>query len=280
MNDHFSELRKGRHSNKHLQNSYNKYGESVFKTDVLKTFSNSEISSKELRDVETKYIGLFDSSNPEYGYNIEAVGAGTTSASFTEERKRKISESNKGRIAHNKGIPMSNLQKELLKKVDSEKFGKSILVFDRIGNLLYEFRTVRETFRSLGIPRNCITEICNGRGGHYRNYIFRYKNSIDPGRNHFLRTTKHNISYSSPFYFLVEDSKGDRKIFLNKKDVEIFIGIPNKYKKLQEEFKNLLKKEEEDFIEIKNFRIRFIYALSNSNIANEVRQSGLVPEVI
>jgi predicted GIY-YIG superfamily endonuclease len=280
VNGHFSSLRSNKHENKHLQYSFNKYGESAFRADILKTFSKNEITQRELRNVETKYISKYNSNDSSFGYNISSVGIGTTLKEFTEERKRKISEANRGRVAHNKGVPMEDSQKKLLIKVNSEKFGKSILVYDRIGNLINEFDSVRETYRTLRIPRNQITEICRGKSGHYHNLIFRYKGGDMFDRQHYINLFGCNISYSGPFYFLVENqSSSERKIFLNKRKVEIYIGLPNKDKKFQKEFKNLLSKSDEDFIVIKNYKIRFIYALSDSNIANEVRQSGLVPEV-
>lgn len=67
--DHKYNLRKGRHSNKHLQSSYNKYGVQNFKFEVLK-----ECSVDELDDLEKEFIKKFDSTNNEKGYNLEHGG--------------------------------------------------------------------------------------------------------------------------------------------------------------------------------------------------------------
>jgi group I intron endonuclease len=87
VNGHFSSLRSNKHENKHLQYSFNKYGESAFRADILKTFSKNEITQRELRNVETKYISKYNSNDSSFGYNISSVGIGTTLKEFTEERK-------------------------------------------------------------------------------------------------------------------------------------------------------------------------------------------------
>ena len=176
---------------------------------------------------------------------------------------------------------MSNKQKRLLKEINSKKFGKEVLVYNMIGNLVYEFQTIHETSRVLGIPRSAISSMCVGNSGRYHNYILRFKGEKDPGRSHFIKKSK-NISYKGPFYFYIENITNpiDRKIFINKVSIERYIGLYNRDKKFQKGFKELLTKTDDDFIILKNYKIRFIYALSNSNIAKEVRQSGLVPEVI
>jgi group I intron endonuclease len=52
--DHFSRLRNNSHKNKHLQDSFNKYGEVNFQIDILEEFEN--ITAEELLDKEQEYL--------------------------------------------------------------------------------------------------------------------------------------------------------------------------------------------------------------------------------
>jgi len=78
---HLSTLRKGVHRNKHLQNSYNKYGESVFKFKILEVCSPEDC-------IEREQVWL-DLINPEY--NIRRVAGSSLGVKFSDETKRKLS---------------------------------------------------------------------------------------------------------------------------------------------------------------------------------------------
>ena len=128
--EHKRNLRLGQHDNKHLQSSWNKYTEDNFKFEIVEEIpiiEDEEKNNRNLRNIETEYIQKYKTYLPEYGYNFIPGGIGTQGLVCSEDKKKKISEANKGRTAYNLGIPMSEEQKELLRKVNSEKYGKSFL---------------------------------------------------------------------------------------------------------------------------------------------------------
>ena len=106
---HFSYLRNNTHTNKHLQASFNIFGEHNFKFEILtKCFDIYDLSIK-----EKYYIELYKSNDSEYGYNFTDGGECKFSVSaetrlklslankdrpLTQEHKDKISSSNIGRI--------------------------------------------------------------------------------------------------------------------------------------------------------------------------------------
>jgi group I intron endonuclease len=63
--DHLTELRQNCHSNPRLQNSWNTYGESSFKFEVLE-----EASEEELLNLEQWWIDKTDCCNREIGFNL------------------------------------------------------------------------------------------------------------------------------------------------------------------------------------------------------------------
>lgn len=272
LNDHFSELRNGNHYNKHLQYAFNKYKENNFKAFVVKTFSTNEITEKDLRNIETTYIQTYKTYDPKIGYNISRVGKGTSSEEFTEERKHKISISNKGKIPPNKGIPMSKEQRELLTKINVEKRGKPILMYDIFGDFIKRYESISEAAKDNNTNKNNISRVCHGKSGIYKNKIFRFEGTYDFGEKYFLNKYTKNISYDTPFYFEIKNLiTGEIYKCVGKRDLEIHLKIPNRDKKLQKLVKFLYSREKDEII-YKNCSIKFNYALSNRDITKELRQ--------
>lgn len=87
---HKGKLKRNKHSNIYLQNSFNKYGEANFHFVVLETVS--EI--KNLLKREQFYINFYNSCDRNLGYNIILDAERRT---HSEETKRKISMKNKGK---------------------------------------------------------------------------------------------------------------------------------------------------------------------------------------
>lgn len=88
---HKWKLGNGTHDNRHLQNAWNKYGESVFEFSVVETMDDYD--NDKLDSLEIKYIQMYRNENR--CYNIADGGGGTSGMVITEEHKRKISEKNR-----------------------------------------------------------------------------------------------------------------------------------------------------------------------------------------
>ena len=72
--EHLNKLKNKTHHNLHLQNSFNKYGEDNF---VFKTIKRN-IPKSQLNSLEQRYIKVFKSSNPKFGYNLTNGGESNT----------------------------------------------------------------------------------------------------------------------------------------------------------------------------------------------------------
>ncbi len=100
---HLYKLRKNKHENNHLQNSFNKYGEKNFIFSII-----IECDKEKRGEEEEKFIELYNSINRKFGYNIcskfnnKIVSEETKKKlSFrarnrTKEHQKKLSESKKG----------------------------------------------------------------------------------------------------------------------------------------------------------------------------------------
>lgn len=87
---HKSELNRNIHNNKHLQSAWNKYGESAFEFIVL-----IECTEDELDNNEIKFIKLYRATDKQHGYCD--MDGGKKHRHHSEETKRKCGEKNIGR---------------------------------------------------------------------------------------------------------------------------------------------------------------------------------------
>lgn len=121
--NHKKELKDRRHKNYYLTADYEKYGD-VFK------YERIELCNKELLIEREHYWAiLLNTHNKEYGYNIQETGlnrsSGMKGRKHSEETKKKISESRKGKL---RGIDNPSygkpLSQEHRKKISDKLMGR------------------------------------------------------------------------------------------------------------------------------------------------------------
>lgn len=164
-NCHMYDLRHNRHNNLHLQRAYNQ------NPDAFEFLIVFECKPEELDVAEESCIKLFDTCNPEKGYNIEHKPRGTGKVS--EETKRKLSAINKGRDnGHMKGRVLSDEWRQHLSEAQPHK--RSIICIETAQVFDSAFDASRET----GVSRNHIVSCCTGHrktiGGYHWAYYDDY----------------------------------------------------------------------------------------------------------
>mgnify|MGYP002769088071 FL=1 len=107
-------------NNKHFYNAINKYGWDNIEHEIL--FNN--LTEEEAKLMEQMYIALYDTTNSKHGYNHTLGGDGTLGHKVTEETRRKISQSQIGRAAWNKGKKGMNLSEEHRLKISKKIKGR------------------------------------------------------------------------------------------------------------------------------------------------------------
>jgi group I intron endonuclease len=128
---HLSQLRGKYHSNKHLQNAFNKYGEADM---VFEAILYCDL--EDLLFLEEEQIKKHDSYNN--GYNlVETPTQGNRGMKMSAEVKQKLSISAKKR-----GRNSGSFTKEQVKQMRQKFFDG-----ERIGNLAEEFKSNRKTIR-------------------------------------------------------------------------------------------------------------------------------------
>lgn len=89
---HDWKLRNNTHDNQHLQNAYNKYGESAFEFIIVESIGDSK-DSERLNDLEKKYIDHYKSIG--LCYNILDGGGGRPGCPMSDRAKKIVGEKNR-----------------------------------------------------------------------------------------------------------------------------------------------------------------------------------------
>ena len=135
---HFSQLNKNKHSNPHLQFSYNKYGKENFKYEIV-LFCKDE----ELLEAEQWFI---DNMKPSYNIRNKCVST-------------------------QKGIIWSKKSKEKLSK---SKTKGPIYEYDLNGNFVKEWESVKEICTVLKYTASVVRYVLQGKINKCKNSIFTY----------------------------------------------------------------------------------------------------------
>jgi len=161
---HKSNLKKNKHTNKHLQRSWNKHGEENFKFEVLEY-----CEPLKCMEIEQYYI---DTLNPEF--NICKRVEGRIGCKLSKEQIERLRVINTGRPAWNKGKPfpketrkrMSESRKLGLKNgtVKSWNKGRSFPskgpVYCSNGKI---YKSVRDAAKDLKVKPNTIVKACTDK---------------------------------------------------------------------------------------------------------------------
>jgi len=164
--NHYYKLRNNKHHNKHLQNSYNKYGD-VFKFEIIEY-----CSSENLVEREQYYI---DTLNPDYNILKEAFSS--LGYKHTEKCKRKMSLNRKGKQNSLGRILSEETKNKIGKKIKesghtliiNENRKIPIVQLDKNYNFIKEFKSSIEASAELNLYDTNIRSCCRQESG-FRKY--------------------------------------------------------------------------------------------------------------
>lgn len=184
--EHYSQLKKGKHGNLHLQNSFNKYGENTFQFVILEYCDKENCIL-----IEQKYINNLKPTfniNPNSGSSlgvkhreetIDKIRKSKLGGKHTEETKNKIKEGlqklkDNGWVgSHRK---RTEEEKEKMRNHPSViKKLKPILQFTLDGELLKEWSGSNEIMRELGYHAIHISRCCNNKRKTAYGFYWKFK---------------------------------------------------------------------------------------------------------
>jgi len=163
---HFWMLRKGIHDNNHLQNSYNKHGDSSFIFEILEYCSSEELILK-----ENYYISKYKSNTLDFGFNLATVNNFRRNT-FNDEVKVKLSKHNLNKNKNFSKYSLTNMLTNEIFIFDSLVDGANYLI--KNGFAKGKPRNVRMCIS------NCLrgVKLDNGHKGSIRKTCYKHKFEI------------------------------------------------------------------------------------------------------
>lgn len=191
---HKNKLREGTHNNSHLQSAWNLYGEYAFSFTVVEYCPISDLNDKEVF-----WIKHFNTFSPK-GYNMTLGGDGNRGYLWSDDAKRRLSESAKQRTSHYwQGKHLTEAHKEKLReaaqnrseehkrkigeasrRVMSDPTIKQKMILHQNNRAVYcseldkTFYSIAEAARQTGLSGGNISKVCRGvikkTGGYHFNF--------------------------------------------------------------------------------------------------------------
>ena len=164
---------------------WNDIQNSDWNTDWVHEILGQFEDKQEALNVEEMFIWLFDSTND--GYNTSSYGGSSykrtdetkrkisesrIGITFSEEHKKKISESLSGEKSPNFG---KHLSEETKRKMSENRPSKAVIQLSKDGEFIAEYQSIIEAERHTGCYHGNICACCKGRLKSCGRYIWKYK---------------------------------------------------------------------------------------------------------
>lgn len=136
-----------------------------------------EVATKEEMDYLEKYlIAYFNTTNPEFGYNVTKGGEGVSDFKHSEESKAKMAAAKIGKASWNKGkeTPNEVKEKQSIAKLGKPNISLQVAVIASNNNGEQLFVSVREAADKLGIAHQNISKCLKGDRKTAGGYKWRY----------------------------------------------------------------------------------------------------------
>lgn len=264
-NAHFNNLRKNKHENKRLQNSWNTYGKDNFEYFIL-CYIENEV---ELRHIEYLYIQLFNSLNRDIGFNISEntntcvlSGENSHRAKLTNNQVKEIkkllfiNELSQPEIARLYNVKISTIEnikhiKAWAKVIIPECTNEELKNIPSKGNKILEDKNIKEIKQMLYNKKTCakIANIFNV-GESTINYIKsgkRYSNiNINEATNEEIKNIKNKPKFDNIAKQSISNANKGKKHWLGKnhsQETKDKISIANTGKIHTEETKKIWSKQ-------------------------------------
>lgn len=159
---HVTKLNKGGHINAHLQNAWNKYGESEFEWSVLEDVEYTEDKTEMKRRLLDREQYWIDKLNPEY--NILRTAGSLLGFHHSEETKAQIS-------AHTKGVKKSEEHAKHIREGQKgrpcrpgeyERLVTTLAKYRHVAHITpiivdgQEFESLKAAAKHFGLKYNCV----------------------------------------------------------------------------------------------------------------------------
>ena len=185
--EHFLDLEKNQHSNKHLQNAFNKYGKKSFVFEILAKCPQEYIIKLEqwfLDNTKNKYNILEKAGNSlGYKFSEEVIKTRvkTRKQNLVSNGTYKHLDRTKIQIGNSlrgKEINYKDYEQTCINRRKASTTKKPIIQYDLKMNPIREWESLRQINQELGFIMTNIKNVCNGKKKTCKSFIWRYKNVL------------------------------------------------------------------------------------------------------
>jgi len=171
IGSHLACLRRNKHDSQYMQNSYNKYGESSFKFEIVEYCTKETLIEREQYWIDT--LKCFDSN---VGFNSAKIAGSKLGVPMPQKAKDKIRSFQKSRI-------ITSAVRKKMTEGAIKAFGKPIYQYDKAGNFIAEYKSISEASRITGISISSISVYLSKKlTGRFKTrrskYHFKYKDIV------------------------------------------------------------------------------------------------------
>ena len=167
---HLSTLKKNKHPNKYLQNSFNKYGIESFEFSIIE-----ELCAEKCINREQYWIDFYKATEKEFGYNICPIAGNTAGRIASDETKLKLKIAATGFKHSEESKKLMTLAQIENRKLDSEKRklrwkeiikdyrlinARPVLMLDKNLNILSKYESIAKASSETNIPKSTISICC------------------------------------------------------------------------------------------------------------------------
>lgn len=173
LSKHKSLLIDGKHPNSYMQNSWNKYnGDFIF--DIIDNYNVATLPS-----MENWWCNMLNTHSKKFGFNIEPTSP-YGKIRLSKETIEKIRISNTGKKVNDKTkqkLRIINTGKvcsvETISKLQNTDLCTKIDFYDKLGNFIQTFKSIREAERITNINVKSIRLCINGKFNIVKSHIFK-----------------------------------------------------------------------------------------------------------
>ena len=148
------------------------YGMDAFKVDTIA----KHLTKSEAEEIERDTISLYDSTDPDKGFNV-ALGGNIVGRHSAVTRK-KMSDCQKGRKFSEEHLEKMRKPKSKVTPRSTPPVYKRVLQYDLNGNFLREFKSAFEAAESVGGWRESICRCCNHLQHSSKGYKWEYERRV------------------------------------------------------------------------------------------------------
>ena len=167
--EHIRLLNLNKHHCRHLQHSFTFYGPESCRIDIVRYCRKEELESGEKSLIDDVYLaGILLNSTRDYRGSFGLVKS--------QETKNKISIANKGRTAHNKGVPMSAKQREQQIATQTKACGKKVDIYTKSGDFVETHESINAAIRKYNLDKRSTQRCLSGssKNSQVHGLVFRY----------------------------------------------------------------------------------------------------------